>query len=74
MLIDYELWNIILDGPNVPIKLDAKGNDIPNERSEFNNIDHKLMKRNIKAKKILICVLGRDEYNMIFVFTCVKEI
>lgn len=55
---DYELWNTILDGSNIPIKLDVGRRGVPKERIEFNDIDHKLMEKNSKAKKILICGLA----------------
>lgn len=71
---DYELWNIILDGPNISIKLDSKGREVPKERSEFNDIDLKLMEKITKAKKILIYDLGPDEYNQVLACTKAKEI
>nr|XP_033508553.1 uncharacterized protein LOC117273496 [Nicotiana tomentosiformis] len=67
---DYKLWNIILDRPNIPIKLDAGGREIPKERSKFNDIDCKLMEKNVRAKKIFICVLGYDECNRVSACRC----
>lgn len=47
----YESWNIVLDGLNVPIKLDTKEKEISKGKSEFNNINHKTMEKNDKDKK-----------------------
>lgn len=68
------MWNIVLDEPNVPIKLGMEGNKIPNEKGEFNNTDHRLIEKNAKAKKILIYDLGPDEYSRVSACTNAKMI
>lgn len=48
---DNQLWNIILDGSTIPIKLDTGGTEVHKEISEFSDIDRKLIEKNAKAKK-----------------------
>ncbi|KAH0720707.1 hypothetical protein KY284_005737 [Solanum tuberosum] len=62
---DYELWNIIIDGPEYPTKKDAENNDVQKEKSEYEEADFKILEKNAKAKFILICGLGPDEYRRI---------
>ena len=71
---DYELWNIITDGPEYPTYKDAENNDVPKEKSEYNEADYKMLEKNAKAKFILICGLGPDEYNRISNCTTAKQI
>ena len=60
------LWGVILDGPTITMKTATDGvTKIPKERKEW-NAEHKLaIYNNAKAKKILICGIGPDEYNRI---------
>ncbi|XP_070052472.1 uncharacterized protein [Nicotiana tomentosiformis] len=47
---------------------------IPKTRKEFNNVDRKAIEKNFRAKKILVCGIGPDEYNRISAFQSTKEI
>lgn len=69
---DYELWNIIPDGPNIPIKLDAWVREVPKEWSEFNDIDRKLMGQNSNAKWLFVA--WRDENDRVSACADAKEI
>ncbi|XP_070005740.1 uncharacterized protein [Nicotiana sylvestris] len=63
---DSELWDIICDGPHVPMKkLEEIGLMVPKGRKEYNNIDRKAVEKNYRAKKILMCGIGPDEYNRV---------
>ncbi|XP_019244387.1 PREDICTED: uncharacterized protein LOC109224256 [Nicotiana attenuata] len=57
MAEDSELWDVICDGPFVPMKAIEEGTRI-----------------NFKAKKILVCGIGPDEYNRISACESAKEI
>ncbi|XP_070002815.1 MAR-binding filament-like protein 1 [Nicotiana sylvestris] len=51
MAEDLELWDVICDGPHVPMmKLDL----VPKNRKEYSDIDRKAVKKNYRAKKILV--------------------
>jgi len=61
-----DLWGVILDGPTIPMKTGTDGvTKIPKERKEWDVADKLAIQNNAKAKKILICGIGPDEYNRI---------
>ncbi|XP_070042946.1 uncharacterized protein [Nicotiana tomentosiformis] len=72
---DSELWDVICDGPFVPTKnLGDPTISIPKTRKEFNDADRKAIEKNFRAKKILVCGIGPDEYNRISGCQSAKEI
>ncbi|XP_060211645.1 uncharacterized protein LOC132639188 [Lycium barbarum] len=75
MAEDLELWDIICDGPHIPVNKDKAGMEItPKMRQEYNEADKKAVKKNYKAKKIPVCRIGADEYNRISACKTAKEI
>ncbi|XP_070039374.1 uncharacterized protein [Nicotiana tomentosiformis] len=64
---DYELWTIVNQGPLIPTKQNAQNEIVPKDPSEFVAVHYRMMGKKAKAKKILICGLGPDEYNKICV-------
>ncbi|XP_019236240.1 PREDICTED: uncharacterized protein LOC109216534 [Nicotiana attenuata] len=69
------LWDVICDGPYVPTKnLGDPPIAIPKTRKEFNDADRKAIEKNFRAKKILVCGIGPDEYNRISACQSAKEI
>ncbi|XP_070017058.1 uncharacterized protein [Nicotiana sylvestris] len=71
---DYELWDIVTDGPLATTKKNAEGVDVPKTRADCTAKDLKKWEKNVKAKKWLICGLGLDDYNRIQSCTTSKEI
>ncbi|XP_070002295.1 intracellular protein transport protein USO1-like [Nicotiana sylvestris] len=72
---DSELWDIICDGLHVPMKnLEEIGQLVPKGRREYNDIDRKAVEKNYRAKKILMCGIGPDEYNRVSACETAKEI
>ncbi|XP_070013383.1 uncharacterized protein [Nicotiana sylvestris] len=71
---DYELWTIVNQGPLIPTKQNAQNETVPKDLSEIVTTDFKMMEKNAKAKKILICRLSPYEYNMISVCSKAKQI
>lgn len=72
---NHDLWNIVLDGPTIPMKLDEDGKtQVPKGRLEFDAKDKLVVQNNAKAKKILICGIGLEEYNRISSCTTAKQI
>ncbi|XP_070049621.1 uncharacterized protein [Nicotiana tomentosiformis] len=69
---DYELWTIVNQGPLIPTKQNAQNETVPKDPSEFVAADFRMMDKNAKAKKIVICGLGPDDYNRIFVCSNAK--
>ncbi|XP_070022578.1 uncharacterized protein [Nicotiana sylvestris] len=75
MAEDSELWDIICDGPHVPMKkLKETIPMVPKGRKEYNDIDRKAAEKNNRAKKILMCGIGLDEYNRVSACDTAKEI
>ncbi|XP_070003456.1 uncharacterized protein [Nicotiana sylvestris] len=64
MAEDCELWDIICDGPFVPIKTSG----------EYTEADKKALKKNARAKKILVYNLEPNEYDRISTCDTTKEI
>ncbi|XP_075095474.1 uncharacterized protein LOC142173733 [Nicotiana tabacum] len=72
---DSKLWDVIYDGPFVPIKTSGDpAVTIPKTRKKFNGVDRKAIEKNFRAKKILVCGIGLDEYNKILACQSTKEI
>ncbi|XP_070035413.1 uncharacterized protein LOC142175743 [Nicotiana tabacum] len=63
---DYELWSIVNQGPLIPTKQNAQSETVPKDPSEFVAAYSRMMEKNAKTKKILICGLGHNEYNRIY--------
>ncbi|XP_047268124.1 uncharacterized protein LOC107871863 [Capsicum annuum] len=77
MAKDSELMDIILDGPHVPVKKVKEGDVtkmVIKSRREFNEEDRKKIKKNYKAKKLLVCGIDPDKYKRISTFENTKEI
>nr|XP_016497964.1 PREDICTED: uncharacterized protein LOC107816742 [Nicotiana tabacum] len=75
MAEDSELWDIICDGPYFPTK--AVGDlslTMPKTRKEYTDADKKAVETHFRAKKILVCGMGPDEYNRISACEITKEI
>ncbi|XP_070046134.1 uncharacterized protein [Nicotiana tomentosiformis] len=71
---DYELWDIVTDGPLATMKKNAEGVDVPKTRADCTAEDLRKWEKNAKAKKWLVCGLGLDEYSKIQSYTTAKEI
>ncbi|XP_070005410.1 uncharacterized protein [Nicotiana sylvestris] len=75
MAEDYELWDVICDGPFVPVKvLDEFPFSKDKTSKEYTEADKKAMEKNFRAKKILVYGLGPKEYNKISTYDTAKEI
>ncbi|XP_075111176.1 uncharacterized protein LOC142181674 [Nicotiana tabacum] len=72
---DSELWNIICDGPFVQTKnVGELPLTMPKTRKEYTDADRKVVEKYFRAKKLLVCGIGRDEYNRITACQSTKEI
>ncbi|XP_070026701.1 intracellular protein transport protein USO1-like [Nicotiana sylvestris] len=71
---DYELWDIVTDGPLATTKKTAEGLEVPKTRADCTAEDLKKWEKNVKAKKWLVCGLGPDEYSRIQSYNSAKEI
>ncbi|XP_015159851.1 uncharacterized protein [Solanum tuberosum] len=74
---DTELWDVILDGPYIPTKDVVDGEltkVIPKTRRKYNEAKRKKIENNYRAKKLLVCRIGPDEYNRSSACETTKEI
>nr|XP_009769614.1 PREDICTED: uncharacterized protein LOC104220437 [Nicotiana sylvestris] len=75
MVEDSELWDVICDGPYIPTKsVRDLPLTMPKTKKEYTDADRKVVETNFRAKKILVCGIGPDEYNMISAYQTTKEI
>ncbi|XP_070036357.1 uncharacterized protein [Nicotiana tomentosiformis] len=60
---DSELWNVIFDGPFVPVKtIGEPAVTGPKTRKGYNDVDRKAIEKNFQSKRILVCGIGPDKY------------
>ncbi|XP_075088526.1 uncharacterized protein LOC142170499 [Nicotiana tabacum] len=55
-------------------KFEETGPMVPKDRKEYSDIDRKAVEKNYRAKKILVCGIGTDEYNRVSACDYAKEI
>ncbi|GAV70029.1 DUF4219 domain-containing protein/UBN2 domain-containing protein [Cephalotus follicularis] len=70
--LDYQLWNIITNGPEIPTKL-VDGQSILKMNNEFNDHDYKLLQLNAKEKHVIFCALNPSEFNRVSSLDSAKE-
>ncbi|XP_069149941.1 uncharacterized protein [Solanum lycopersicum] len=77
MAEDSELWDIILDGPFVPM-MEVKDGErtitVPKPMQKYDDADRKKIEKGFKAKTLLVCGIGPDEYNRVSACESAKEI
>ena len=77
MAEDRELCDIILDGPFVPM-MEVKDGErtitVPKTRQKYDEADRKNIEKGFKAKTLLVCGIGPDEYNRVSACESAKEI
>ncbi|XP_070017001.1 uncharacterized protein [Nicotiana sylvestris] len=71
---DYDIWDIVTDGPLATMKKNVEGVDVPKIRVDCNAVDLRKWKKNAKAKKCLVCGLDPDKYSKIQRCTTAKKI
>ena len=77
MAEDSELWDIVLDGPFIPMMEEKDGektNLVPKPRQKYDEADRKKIGKGYKAKTLLVCGIGPDEYNRVSACESAKEI
>ncbi|GAV73238.1 LOW QUALITY PROTEIN: UBN2 domain-containing protein, partial [Cephalotus follicularis] len=62
--LDYTLWNIITNDPEIPTKI-VNGKKVSKLDNEYNNHDYKLLQLNAKAKHVIFCALSPSEFNRV---------
>ncbi|GAV68166.1 zf-CCHC domain-containing protein/DUF4219 domain-containing protein/UBN2 domain-containing protein, partial [Cephalotus follicularis] len=62
--LDYQLWHIIVNGPRMPTRT-IDGVVSPKPKNEYNDNDFRMLQLNSKAKHVLFCAVGPNEFNRI---------
>ncbi|XP_016206931.1 uncharacterized protein LOC107647368 [Arachis ipaensis] len=63
--VDYNLWKIIINGPQIQTKTSAEGVVTPKAEAKWNDNDKKNVQLNFKAVNILNCVISFEEYRKV---------
>ncbi|GAV89760.1 zf-CCHC domain-containing protein/UBN2 domain-containing protein, partial [Cephalotus follicularis] len=61
----YNLWDLIVDGPNLPTITNENGEIISKPRNKYNDDDRKIVQLNAKAKHVIICAINSNEFNRV---------
>ncbi|GAV83724.1 UBN2 domain-containing protein, partial [Cephalotus follicularis] len=70
--LDNQLWHIIVNGPRIPTKT-IDGVVSPKPENEYNDNDFRMLQLNSKAKHVLFCAVGPNEFNRISSCDSAKE-
>ncbi|GAV58190.1 zf-CCHC domain-containing protein/UBN2 domain-containing protein [Cephalotus follicularis] len=70
--LDYQLWHIIVNGPSLPTRT-IEGVVSRKPENEFNDNDFRIVQLNSKAKHVLFCAVGPNEFNRISSCESAKE-
>ncbi|GAV78877.1 UBN2 domain-containing protein, partial [Cephalotus follicularis] len=70
--LDYQLWHIIVNGPRMPTRT-IEGVVSPKPENEYNDNDFRMLQLHSKAKHVLFCAVGPNEFNRISSCDSAKE-
>ncbi|GAV59067.1 LOW QUALITY PROTEIN: UBN2 domain-containing protein, partial [Cephalotus follicularis] len=70
--LDYNLWDLIVDGLDLPTTITENGEKVPKPRTR-NDEDRKRVQMNAKAKHIIICAINSNEFNRVSSCVSAKE-
>ncbi|GAV67712.1 UBN2 domain-containing protein, partial [Cephalotus follicularis] len=69
----YNLWDLIVDGPDLPTTINENGEKVPKPRIRYNGEDRKKVQMNAKAKHMIICAINSNEFNRVSSYVSAKE-
>ncbi|XP_072071952.1 uncharacterized protein [Arachis hypogaea] len=72
--IDYNIWKIIFNGPDVPTKQNADGEVVAKEDSEWTDEEKKKVELNAKAINLMHCAISFEEFRKLSRCKTAKEI
>ncbi|XP_015941374.1 uncharacterized protein LOC107466878 [Arachis duranensis] len=72
--IDYNIWKIILNGPDVPTKQNADGEVVAKEDNEWTEEEKKKVELNAKAINLMHCAISFEEFRKVSRCKTAKEI
>ncbi|KAH9723261.1 Integrase catalytic domain-containing protein [Citrus sinensis] len=63
--LDYEIWEIVNDGPFMPLTKNEVGKDIPKPSRDWNEFEKRKASLNSKAMNALFCALDKKEFHRV---------
>ena len=63
--LDYEIWEIVNDGPFMPLTKNEVGEDIPKPSRDWNEFDKRKASLNSKAMNALFYALDKKEFHRV---------
>ncbi|KAH9679983.1 hypothetical protein KPL71_026357 [Citrus sinensis] len=72
--LDYEIWEVVCDGPFLPLTKNEFGEDIPKPSREWNELEKRKASLNSKAMNALFCALDKKEFHRVSSYEIANEI
>ena len=72
--LDYEIWEVVCDGPFMLMIKNKVGDDIPKPSSQLSELKKRKMSLNSKAMNALFCALDKKEFHRVFSCESIQEI
>ncbi|KAH9698504.1 Integrase catalytic domain-containing protein [Citrus sinensis] len=72
--LDYEIWEVVCDGPFMPTFKDEVGDDIPKPSSQWSELEKRKMSLNSKAMNALFCAIDKKEFHRVSSCESAQEI
>ncbi|KAH9750717.1 Integrase catalytic domain-containing protein [Citrus sinensis] len=63
--LDYEIWEVVCDGPFMPLTKYEVGEDIPKPSREWNELEKRKVSLNSKVINALFCALNKKEFHRV---------
>ncbi|KAH9763589.1 hypothetical protein KPL70_001218 [Citrus sinensis] len=72
--LDYEIWEVVCDGPFMPTFKDEVEDDMPKPSSQWSELEKIKMSLNSKAINVLFCALDKKEFHRVSSCESAQEI
>ena len=63
--LDYEIWEVVCDGPFMPLTKDEFRENIPKPSREWNDLEKRKASLNSKAIDALFCAPDKKEFHIV---------
>ncbi|KAH9715535.1 Integrase catalytic domain-containing protein [Citrus sinensis] len=63
--LDYEIWEVVCDGPFLPLTKNEFGEDIPKPSRKWNELEKRKASLNSKTMNALFCALDKKEFHRV---------
>ena len=63
--LDCEIWEVVCDGPFIPMTKSKVGEDIPKLSREWNELEKRKTSLNSKVMNALFCALNNKEFHKV---------